>query len=220
MEAEQARLHAELRERIMALDVQGAKELAARILAEGGDPATLINGVIKPAADEIGAKFQREEFFLPQLVLAGNALEAAMNVVLEASPGAGGGAKRSVLIGTVQGDVHTIGKNVVAMMLRTGGFVVHDIGEDVDTTTFLREAIDRDVDIIAMSSLLTTTLPRQREVIEALVQRGVRDRFKVLVGGGPVTADWAREIGADGYGNDASEGLAVARRLLEGGGSG
>jgi len=107
-------------------------------------------------------------------------------------------AKRSVLIGTVEGDIHSIGKNVVAMMLRTGGFEVHDLGVDVSTDTFIQQALARNVDIIAMSSLLTTTLPHQRDLIERLKSRGLRDRFKVLVGGGPATQAWADEIGADG----------------------
>jgi len=207
-------LRAALRAAILDLDAGVAERLARESLASGGDARETIDSVIKPTADEIGEKFEREEFFLPQLMLAGAALEKAMNVLLEAVPQEQLPAKRSVLIGTVEGDIHSIGKNVVAMMLRTGGFEVHDLGVDVSTDTFIQQALARNVDIIAMSSLLTTTLPHQRDLIERLKSRGLRDRFKVLVGGGPATQAWADEIGADGFGRDAAEGLAVARRLV------
>jgi methylmalonyl-CoA mutase cobalamin-binding domain/chain len=209
-------LYDQLTSAILGLDAPGAVELARKILGAGDDPQRAIHEVIKPTADEVGLKFQREEYFLPQLMLAGQALEGAMDVFLEAAPTGGDVAKHGVVIGTVKGDVHTIGKNVVAMMLRTGGFDVHDLGTDVDIATFVREATEREADIIAMSSLLTTTLIYQRDVIEDLESRGLRDRFKVLVGGGPVTPEWAEEIGADGYGKDATEALAVARRIVGG----
>ena len=213
MDEKAKELRETLRAAILDLDAGGAERLAREILDSGGDAGETIDSVIKPTADEIGEKFEQEDYFLPQLMLAGAALENAMNVFLEAVPSGEEPSKRSVLIGTVKGDIHTIGKNVVAMMLRTGGFEVHDLGVDVNTDTFIREALARKVDIIAMSSLLTTTLPYQRDLIEELKSRGLRDRFKVLVGGGPATQAWADEIGADGFGKDAAEGLAVARRL-------
>ena len=206
--------HSQLVAAILDLNAPEAEQLARQILADGGDPQAAIQEVIKPTADEIGEKFQREEFFLPQLMVAGQALEAAMNVFAEAVPAAEHESKRVVVIGTVKGDVHTIGKNVVAMMLRTGGFDIHDLRVDVDADTFVRQAIDRDADIIALSSLLTTTLPYQRDVIDALTERRLRERFKVIVGGGPVTQLWADEIGADGFGKDAAEAVTVAQRLV------
>ncbi len=209
-------LYDQLTAAILGLDAPGSAELARKILDAGDDPQRAIHEAIKPAADEVGAKFQREEYFLPQLMLAGQALEAAMDLFLEAAPTAGEKTKHRVVIGTVKGDVHTIGKNVVAMMLRTGGFDVHDLGTDVDTATFVREATECEADVIAMSSLLTTTLVYQRDVISELENRNLRDRFKVLVGGGPATSEWAEKIGADGYGKDATEALAVARRIVGG----
>jgi len=207
-------MRAELAEAILALDEARAAELAHKILDAGGDPTAAIERAIKPTADEIGAKFEREEFFLPQLMLAGQALNAAMDVFLAAAPAEAGAGKRSVVIGTVKGDVHTIGKNVVAMMLRTGGFNVHDAGIDVPSAAFVDQAVEKEADIIALSSLLTTTLAYQREVIEELESRDLRGRFKVLIGGGPASRQWAEEIGADGYGKDANEALAEARRVL------
>ena len=205
----------QLADAILDLDKARAQSVTKRMLDDGADPHGLIDRVIKTTADEIGRKFRCEEFFLPQLMLAGQALEGAMNVVLEAVPTAADGARRTVVIGTVKGDIHTIGKNVVAMMLRTGGFDVRDLGVDVASDTFVRQAERHDADIIALSSLLTTTLGCQRDVIESLKAAGLRDRFRVMVGGGPATRDWADQIGADGFGNDAAEAVTVARRLVE-----
>ena len=206
--------HSQLMAAILDLDKRRAEKLARQLLADGGDPQAAIQEVIKPAANEIGDKFQCEEYFLPQLMMAGGALEAAMNVFAEAIPAGEHESKRVVVIGSVQGDVHTIGKNVVATMLRAAGFDIHDLGVDVDADTFVRQAIARDADIIALSSLLTTTLLYQRDVIDALTEQGLRERFKVIVGGGPATQQWADEIGADGFGKDAVEALTVAQRLV------
>ena len=201
---------------ILGMDDHEAAAAAGDLLASRVDPNDVIDSIIRPTADEIGDKFQREEFFLPQLMLAGNALDAAMSVLLKAIPASGEQSKKTVLIGTVKGDIHTIGKNIVAMMLRTGGFDVQDLGVDVDASTFVKEAVAREADIIALSSLLTTTLPYQRDVISELKSQRLRDRFRVLIGGGPATQEWADEIGADGYGKDAGEALAVARRITGG----
>jgi methylmalonyl-CoA mutase cobalamin-binding domain/chain len=204
-----------LHEAILGLDESRAVKLTREILEMGGDPSELIEDLVKPTADEIGEKFDCGDFFLPQLMISGEALEAAMNVLLEALPVAERVARRSVVIGTVKGDIHTIGKNTVAMVLRTGGFGVYDLGVDVEARDFVREAVEKDVDIIALSSLLTTTLPYQSDVIEELKAQGLRHRFKVLVGGGPASQEWANKIGADGYGKDGPEALAVARRVLK-----
>ncbi|MCL5103193.1 MAG: cobalamin-dependent protein [Armatimonadetes bacterium] len=206
--------YAQLRAVILGLDVSGSESQAKRILAEGGDARDVIDRLIKPTADEIGDKFDRGEFFLPHLMLAGNALESAMNVLLAALPVGEGMVQHSVVVGTVKGDIHTIGKNIVAMMLRTGGFTVHDLGVDIDAQTFVREAIAHSADIIALSSLLTTTLPYQKDVIQELKTQGVRDKFKVIIGGGPATPEWAQEIEADAYGKDAAEALVEAKRLV------
>jgi methylmalonyl-CoA mutase cobalamin-binding domain/chain len=204
-----------LHEAILGLDESRAVKLTREILEMGGDPSELIEDLVKPTADEIGEKFDCGDFFLPQLMISGEALEAAMNVLLEALPVAERVARRSVVIGTVKGDIHTIGKNTVAMVLRTGGFGVYDLGVDVEARDFVREAVEKDVDIIALSSLLTTTLPYQSDVIEELKAQGLRHRFKVLVGGGPASQEWANKIGADGYGKDGPEALTVARRVLK-----
>jgi corrinoid protein of di/trimethylamine methyltransferase len=197
------------------LDKAEAESIAGGALKKGIDPHEMIDQVIKPTADEIGEKFDREEYFLPQLMLSGEALEGAMQVLLSAMPAAEHTEKQTIVIGTVKGDIHSIGKNIVAMMLRTGGFEIHDLGVDIESADFIKAAQEKNADIIALSSLLTTTLPYQREVIEELNEQKTRDRFKVLIGGGPSSRDWAEEIGADGYGKDATEALKEARRITE-----
>jgi dimethylamine corrinoid protein len=145
--------------------------------------------------------------------MAGSALEAASQALQKAIPEGKLEKKKVVVIGTVEGDMHSLGKNIVAMMLRASGFEVHDLGVDVRSSAFVRRAQEVKADLIGLSCLLTTTLPYQREVMEDLVAQGLRERFKVLVGGGPVTAEWAAEIGADGCGADAVEAVRLARLL-------
>jgi len=123
--------------------------------------------------------------------------------------------KRIVIIGAVQGDMHSVGKNLVSTMLRSGGFEVHDMGVDVTSMAFIDKAKEIDADMIALSSLLTTTMPYQKEVVEDLKAMGIRDRFKVMIGGGPVTREYAEEIGADGYGRDAIDAVEEAKKLFE-----
>ena len=213
-----ARGLAELRDAIVACDAEAAKAAAERLLAAGGDPAYALEHAIAGSAAVVGARFDAGEYFLPHLVLAGDAMTAAGAVLEAAIPTAQLQAKKVVVIGTVEADIHSVGKNIVAMLLKSAGFVVHDLGVDVKTGTFIAKAQEVKADLIALSSLLTTTMPYMREVIEDLTAAGLRTRFKVLVGGGPVTAEWATQIGADGYGRDALEGVQVAKRLVAGAG--
>jgi corrinoid protein of di/trimethylamine methyltransferase len=203
-----------LRDAIVACDADAAKEAAEKVLAAGVDPADALERAIAGSAEVIGAKFDAGEYFLPHLVLAGDAMTAAGAVLEAAIPKEQIQAKRVVVIGTVEGDIHSVGKNIVAMILKSAGFVIHDLGVDVKSRSFISKAKEVQADLIALSSLLTTTMPYMREVIEDLKAAGLRDRFQVIVGGGPVTKEWADRIGADGYGRDALEGLEVARRLV------
>ena len=203
-----------LRDAIVACEAAAATAAATAVLAAGLDPATALEQAIAGSAAIVGAKFDSGEYFLPHLVLAGDAMTAAGAVLEAAIPTAQLQAKKVVVIGTVEADIHSVGKNIVAMMLKSAGFVVHDLGVDVKTGTFIAKAQEVKADLIALSSLLTTTMPYMREVIEDLTAAGCRSRFKVLVGGGPVTKEWADTIGADGYGRDALEGVAEARRLV------
>lgn len=203
-----------LEQAIVECDAAGAREQAHDVLRQGIDPVEAMRTVLTRSAETVHERFESGEYYLPHLVLAGDAMTAAGEVLEEAIPKGTLEARRIVVIGTVEADLHSVGKNIVAMMLRSGGFEVHDLGVDVKTKAFVAKAKEVNADIIAVSSLLTTTMPYQRELIEDLQAANLRDRFKVMVGGGPVTRQWAERIGADGYGRDASEALAEARRLV------
>jgi len=201
-----------LKNAIIGYDGDAAVSAAENIVSKGIDPLKAID-VIKDSSGVIAEKFDSGEYFLPHLVMAGEAMTRASGVLEKALPQEALRAKKVVVIGTVEADMHSVGKNIVAMMLRTSGFEVHDLGVDVKSGVFVSRARDMNADIIALSSLMTTTRPYQREVIEELQSLGIRGQFKVIVGGGPVTREWADEIGADGHGKDAVEAVEVARKL-------
>ncbi len=193
-----------------------AEALARQALARGVDPLTALQAGFVPGMDEVGRAFGCGEMYLPDLVRAGAAMKAAVRV-LEPALLRSGTALHSagvVVLGTVQGDVHEIGKSLVGTMLTASGFAVHDLGVDVKPERFVAKAKEVGAGIVGISSLLTTTMGNQRRVIEALGQAGLRPQVKVLVGGAPVSAAWAQEIGADGYSQDAFGAVQVARQVL------
>lgn len=203
-----------LKNAIVAIDEEKAKEVAERIISEKIDPGIAIKYSIANAAIEIGGKFDTGEYFLPHLVIAGDLMEAVSAILERNIPVEKVEKRKVIVIGTVEADMHCVGKNLVATMLKAGGFEVHDMGVDVSSMSFIEKAKQVKADMIALSSLLTTTMPYQREAIEDLISMGIRDQFKVMVGGGPVTKAYAEEIGADGYGKDAIEALEEAKKLL------
>jgi corrinoid protein of di/trimethylamine methyltransferase len=198
----------------VALDEEQAVAVAEKVVASGIDPKMAIRCAITDAGNVVGEKFEAGDYFLPQLVISGDIMDVVTKVLERNIPKTEVEKKKVIVIGTVQGDVHSIGKSIVATMLKSVGFQVVDLGVDVPSVVFIDRAKDLQADMIALSSLLTTTMPYQREVIEDLVSMGLRDRFKVMIGGGPVTKSYADEIGADGYGRDAIEAMEVAKRLL------
>jgi corrinoid protein of di/trimethylamine methyltransferase len=193
-----------------------AEELAKQAVAQGIDPLDAINLGYVPGVNFVGEQFAAGEMFLPELVVAGEAMKAAV-AVLEPEF-AKRGTERKVLgrvvIGTVEGDIHEIGKTLVATMLSASGFQVFDLGVDVPIMKFVEKAREVNADIVGMSALLTTTMTRQKDVIEALDDNGMRPKTKVIVGGAPVTQSWAKEIGADGYSEDAVGAVNVAKQLM------
>lgn len=203
----------ELREAVVATSTDRAVSAAEALVAQGFDPIEGIEKGLVRGAVQIGEMFDEGECFLPELIQASDALTAATKVLETEIIKRGAECERRgvVVIGTVKGDIHKIGKDIVAMLMRVRGFEVHDLGEDVSMSTFVDKAAEHGADIIAMSSLLTTTMPAQREVIDLLKETGVRDRYRVLVGGSPVTQEWADRIGADGYAETAA--AAVERAL-------
>ncbi len=203
-----------LREAILNYDMEAAKRAAEETLEAKVDPLKAIQEALAPAIKEMGERFHRYEIFLPHVVIAADAMEAAVRVLEAALPKDKIPKKRTMVIGTVEGDVHEIGKNVVAMMLKAAGFEVLDLGVDVKSSSFIDKAQANDAEIIAMSSLMTTTMPYMGEVIDDLRTTNMRDRFKVVVGGGPVTEEYAKKIGSDGYGRDGHGAVQVVKGVL------
>ena len=197
-------------------DSEAAGAAAREALAGGVDPLDAINLGFTPGMDVVGELYSTGEYFLPDLIMGGEAMKSALAVlepVLQAA-----GQQRQVLgrivLGTVKGDIHEIGKSLVGSMLAANGFEVFDLGIDVPSDQFVVRARELEADIVALSALLTTTMLYQREVVELLVEAGMRDRVKVMVGGSPVTQGWADQIGADGFAEDAANAVGVAKRLM------
>ena len=193
-----------------------ARENAQNALTAEIDPLEAVDQGLSKGMEIVGKRFESGEFFLPELIMAADTLNAAMEILKPAIEANKQQVRKegTVLIATVKGDVHNIGKNIVGTVLETNGFEVVDIGIDQSTLNIIEEANKNKVDIIAISSLMTTTMPNQKEVIEVLKEMGIRDKYLVLVGGGPVNQKWADEIGADGYGDTAIDAVNVARNLL------
>ena len=197
-------------------DSQRAAQVTQTLLAEGADPLDIIQQIIVPTLTNVGERFQAFEIFLPELMMAGDAA-AASTALLEEAIAATGGARPTlgtIVLGTVQGDIHDIGKNIVGTILKSHGFNVIDLGRDVAPEAFIDEAEKHKAAIIAMSALMTTTRPAQRHTINLLTELGKRDKYKVIVGGGCVTAEWAAQIGADGYAENAAGAVVVCKRLV------
>lgn len=193
-----------------------AEALARQVIEQGLDPLEAINKGFVTGLDEVGEEYGCGEMFLPDLVLAAEAMKAAM-AVLEPELARRGASRQilgTVVIGTVEGDIHDIGKTLVATMLSASGFKVHDLGVDVPLPTFVEKAGEVQADLIGLSALLTTTMVKQKLLIESLEEAGLRPKIKVMVGGAPVTRSWADEIGADGFSEDAIGAVGVARQLM------
>jgi corrinoid protein of di/trimethylamine methyltransferase len=183
-------------------------------LAEGTDPLELVSGHMVPAMSEVGRRYECEEYFVPELLLAARAMKGSLELIRPLLSARGVEPAGRVVIGTVKGDLHDIGKNLVASLLEGGGFEVVDLGADVAPEKFVQAVKDRNANIVCLSALLTVTMPAMKTTMEALKSSGVRDRIKVMIGGAPVTQQYAEEIGADGYGENASVAVNLARRLV------
>jgi corrinoid protein of di/trimethylamine methyltransferase len=192
-----------------------AAELAHKALEAGVDPLQAITDGYMPGVNEVGDSFACGQAFLPELVMAGEAMKAAV-AVLEPAMKAAGTSRQilgKVVLATVEGDIHEIGKSLVGTMLTSSGFEVYDLGVDVSTTDILAKAQEVGADIVGLSALLTTTMVKQKEVIDEAVKRGMK--VKVMVGGAPVTREWVHKIEADGYSEDAIGAVNVAKELME-----
>lgn len=199
-------------------DPDDAASFAERAIDAGVRPMDVIKSGITPAMDDVGQAFEDGEAYLPELILAGDAARAALDFIIPniATDDLEGSVQGTVVIGTIFGDAHDIGKNIVSAILAAHGIKIVDLGINVAPKQYIEAAIAEEANIIAISSLITTSLPYHREVINTLRDRGERDKFFVIVGGGPVTAEWTAEIGADGYGRDARDAAVVCQQLLKG----
>jgi corrinoid protein of di/trimethylamine methyltransferase len=204
----------ELYESILTGDASRAIEITQAALAANVDPQVMVNEQMIPAMDEAGRRFENSEFFVPELLIAGRAMKGALNLLRPLLAEQGVEPVGRVVIGTVKGDLHDIGKGLVASMLEGGGFEVIDLGVDVPSERFVTEAIEHDADIVAVSALLTTTMTGMKDVVQALRESGVGDRCRIMIGGAPVTQQFANSIGADGYSANASAAVDLARSIV------
>ncbi len=202
----------QLYDAVVSGDAKATHALTQQALAEGIDPLQLVNEYMVPAMDEVGRRFECNEYFVPELLISARAMKAALDLIRPLLTARGDKPVGRVAIGTVKGDLHDIGKNLVASLLEGGGFEVIDLGVNVAPEKFIATVREKDANIVAMSALLTTTMPAMKTTIEALKQAGVRDKVKVLIGGAPITQKYADEIGADGYSENAVGAVALAKK--------
>jgi Predicted cobalamin binding protein len=204
-----------LHDAILTGDFTTSKAVTATALEGGADPLMLVQDVMMPAMAEVGRKFEANEYFVPELLLAARAMKASLELIRPLLAAGGVEPAGRIVIGTVKGDLHDIGKNLVAAMLEGGGFEVIDLGVNVDPAKFVRAVKDKNAQIVALSALLTTTMPAMKTTIEAIAKAGLREQVKIMIGGAPVTEDFARQIGADGYSHNAAAAVTLARSLKQ-----
>ena len=203
-----------LHDAILNGDDKVARSTTEQALAEGVEPLKLVQEYMMPAMDEVGRRFECNEYFVPELLLSARAMKAALELIRPLLAASGAQPTGRVVAGTVKGDLHDIGKNLVAAMFEGGGFEVIDLGVNVAPETFVKSVKEKNANIVAMSALLTTTMPAMKTTIDALQEAGVRQQVKVMVGGAPVTEQYAEEIGADGYSESAAGAVPAARKIL------
>jgi 5-methyltetrahydrofolate--homocysteine methyltransferase len=211
---DKARILQELCDAVVNLDFTQIKDIADKALAAGIPPGEAISNGLGKGMEIVGKKFEAGEYFLSELIMAGETMKTALQVIephLKADKTAKAGV---VAIGTVAGDIHDIGKNIVIAMLRSASLVVHDLGVDLSAETFVQKVKEKKPDVLGMSALLLSTMPGMKVVVEALKKEGLRDKVKVIIGGRPVTQEYADEIGADAYAKDAIEAVDKVQALL------
>ena len=203
-----------LHEAVIEGDWKAAAAVTHAAIAAGIPPLTIVSRYLVPAMDEVGRRFECEEYFVPEMLLSARAMKASMQIVRPLLAATGAEPVGRVVIGTVKGDLHDIGKNLVASMLEGGGFEVIDLGADVAPARFIEAAVGRDAHLVALSALLTVTMPSMKTTIDAFQSAGLREKVKIMVGGAPLTQRYAEAIGADGYSENAGSAVALARKLV------
>jgi len=203
-----------LREALIVGDWKTAAVATKAALDGGVAPLTIVTEHLMPAMDEVGRRFECEEYFVPEMLLSARAMKASMEILRPLLASTGAQPVGRVVIGTVKGDLHDIGKNLVAAMLEGGGFEVIDLGADVAPELFVEQAAARGANVVALSALLTVTMGWMKTTIEAFQSAGTREKVKIMVGGAPVTQQYADAIGADGFSDSAGSAVALARKLV------
>lgn len=203
------------RDLLLDRDTDKVIEITNKVISDGHNPLEIMEQAFIPAINEVGELFASGQLFLPELIETANAMKAATDIVNDAiEKGASERKeKKTVVVASVEGDVHDIGKCIVVSLMKANGFEVHDLGRDVSTESIIEKAVAVNADVIGTSALLTTTMIQQKVLEETLRSEGLRDRFKTIIGGAPVTKRWASKIGADAYAETAPEGVAKVREL-------
>ena len=204
----------QLHKAVIEGDSKAAAAVTQAAIARGVAPLTIVTQCLVPAMERVGRLFECEEYFVPEMLLSARAMKASMAILRPLLAAAGAEPLGRVVIGTVKGDLHDIGKNLVASMLEGGGFEVIDLGADVAPARFIEAAATRNANLVALSALLTVTMPSMKTTIDAFQAAGLRDKVKIMVGGAPVTEQYAAAIGADGYSDSAAGAVALARKLV------
>jgi corrinoid protein of di/trimethylamine methyltransferase len=213
MATERTELLRQLSDAVFELDEDRTKELSQRVLDKGFDAWEAVELGLLAGIQRAGKLFDEEEYFVPELLIAADAMYAGLDILRPHIKQQFTGNIRKVVIGVVQGDTHDIGKNLVRIMLEVAGFEVHDLGRDVPPQKFVERAVEIKADVIALSTLMTTTMERMADVVAILEKENIRDRFKVIVGGSPLSQQFSDRIGADGYAPKAAQAVQLAKRL-------
>jgi len=204
----------ELSQAVIEGDYEKSELLVKELVGQKTDLGDILNKGLIAGMNHVGEQFKEGNYFVPEVMISARAMQAGLNIIEPMMAGTNADYKGTIIIGTVQGDVHDIGKNLVTMMLKGGGYKVYDIGTDIKPERFVSEVREKKPDILAMSSLLTTTMHYMQKTIDALVAAGLRDKVKVIVGGAPITQAYADKIGADGYSKDAASAVDLVGKLI------
>lgn len=207
----------EIRDSVLSMDPDDLMDTVRKALSRGIDPISIVDDGLARGLRVVGRKFEEGEFFLIELVTAAEAAQRVIKEILQPEIGKRKAKRRSlgkIVLGTVEGDIHNIGKNIVGAMLFAAGFEVYDLGVDVPVVEFVKKAREVDADVVGASALLSTTRLVQRDIVQALVEEGIREKVKLIFGGAPVTEEWVEEIGGDGYAENGVEAVDVVKRLL------
>ncbi|MBQ5812629.1 MAG: corrinoid protein [Clostridia bacterium] len=213
MHMEKEKLFAAIAENVVEMEEDIVEELCNQALNEGYDAAETINGGLIPGMDKVGELYESGEYFLPEVLTASYAMNVGIDVLKPHIRQETTGEKIRVVIGVVEGDTHDIGKNLVKIMSESGGFEVYDLGRDVPLAEFVDKAEEVEADFICLSTLMTTTMGGMKTVIDMLSERGIRDKYKVMIGGGPISQKFADDIGADAYTTDASSAVKMMKEI-------